>query len=109
MIPSSRTPEGEPNYCPLCGHEVRVDVSYPAGDAPCPYCGHLLWFRDFAGRNVTLQTAVVRMLSEVDKRDAPALVAFQFVGLVAAITATVLLIAGVVIVTLALIIRFVAA
>ena len=109
MIPSSRTPEGEPNCCPLCGHEVRVEVSYPPGDAPCPHCGHLLWFREFAGRNVTSQTAVDRALSDVDKRDAPALVALQFVGLVAAITATVLVSAGAVIVMVALIVRFVAA
>ena len=61
-----------------------------------------------AGRNITLQTAVVRMLSEVDKRDAPALVALQFVGLVAAITAAVLLSAGG-IVMVALIVRLVAA
>jgi len=44
MKPSSRTPEGEPNRCPVCGHEVRIEPSYPPGDAPCPCCGHLLWF-----------------------------------------------------------------
>ena len=49
------------------------------------------------------------MLSEVDKREAPALVALQFVGMVAAITATVLLSAGLVMVMVALIVRFVAA
>jgi hypothetical protein len=44
MKPASRTPEGEPNWCPICGHEVRLEPSRPPGDAPCPYCGHLLWF-----------------------------------------------------------------
>jgi hypothetical protein len=44
MNPASRTPEGEPNQCPICGHEVRLEPSRPPGDAPCPYCGHLLWF-----------------------------------------------------------------
>jgi hypothetical protein len=44
MKPSSRTPEGEPNLCPVCGNEVRLEASQPAGDAPCPHCGHLLWF-----------------------------------------------------------------
>jgi hypothetical protein len=44
MEPSSRTPEGEPNRCPVCGSAVRVDPSRPPGDAPCPHCGHLLWF-----------------------------------------------------------------
>jgi hypothetical protein len=44
MEPSSRTPEGLPNRCPVCGNEIAIDPSRPAGDAPCPYCGHLLWF-----------------------------------------------------------------
>jgi len=44
MSPASRTPEGELNQCPICGHEVRLEPSRPPGDAPCPYCGHLLWF-----------------------------------------------------------------
>ena len=41
---SSRTPEGVPNHCPLCGADVCVEPSQPPGDAPCPRCGHLLWF-----------------------------------------------------------------
>jgi hypothetical protein len=44
MNPASRTPEGEPNQCPICGREVRLEPSRPPGDAPCPNCGHLLWF-----------------------------------------------------------------
>lgn len=46
MIPpiSSRTPEGVPNRCPLCGTDLRLEPSNPPGDAPCPNCGHLLWF-----------------------------------------------------------------
>ena len=44
MIISSRTPEGEPNRCSVCGSEIRIDPSRPAGDAPCPHCGNLLWF-----------------------------------------------------------------
>src|SRR5215831_4565245 len=44
MRPSSRTPEGEPNRCPLCGRAVRLEPSSPPGDAPCPFCGQLLWF-----------------------------------------------------------------
>src|SRR5262245_24399992 len=45
MKPSSRTPEGFPNRCPVCGHNVDIDPSsYPIVDAPCPFCGHLLWF-----------------------------------------------------------------
>ena len=44
MTPASRTPEGESNQCPVCGNEVRLEPSRPPGDAPCPCCGHLLWF-----------------------------------------------------------------
>jgi signal recognition particle subunit SRP54 len=44
MKPSSRTPEGERNRCPVCGNVVRTEPSRPPGDAPCPHCGHLLWF-----------------------------------------------------------------
>jgi len=41
---SSRTPEGIPNRCPVCGSQVRIEPSGPFGDAPCPDCGTLLWF-----------------------------------------------------------------
>jgi tetratricopeptide (TPR) repeat protein len=44
MEPSSRTPEGWPSRCPVCGNEVCIEPSVPPGDAPCPHCGHLLWF-----------------------------------------------------------------
>jgi hypothetical protein len=45
MIPSSRTPEGTPNRCPICGNSIHVEPSsFPTNDAPCPHCGHLLWF-----------------------------------------------------------------
>ena len=44
MEPSSRTPEGEPNRCPVCGKALQIEPSRPPGDAPCPHCGTLLWF-----------------------------------------------------------------
>jgi hypothetical protein len=44
MQPATRTPEGEPNRCPICGHALRIEPSRPPGDAPCPHCGTLLWF-----------------------------------------------------------------
>jgi acyl carrier protein len=44
MTISSRTPEGDPNRCPICGNRVQIESSKPFGDAPCPSCGHLLWF-----------------------------------------------------------------
>jgi hypothetical protein len=46
MTISSRTPEGDPNQCPICGHHVRLEPSIDTRDAPCPHCGHLLWFLD---------------------------------------------------------------
>ncbi|QDV52749.1 phosphopantetheine-binding protein [Gimesia fumaroli] len=44
MTVSSRTPEGFPSNCPVCGASVRIEFSDPANDAPCPQCGCLLWF-----------------------------------------------------------------
>lgn len=44
MFISSRTPEGSPNHCPVCGHDFKIEASDPPGDAPCPCCGHLVWF-----------------------------------------------------------------
>ncbi len=41
---STRTPEGTPNYCPICHSEIRVEPSKQTLDGPCPHCGHLLWF-----------------------------------------------------------------
>jgi acyl carrier protein len=43
MTIASRTPEGFPSRCPVCGAETPLEFSDPAGDAPCPNCGHLLW------------------------------------------------------------------
>ncbi len=44
MVIASRTPEGTPNRCPVCGNDLKVEPSQPTRDAPCPHCGHLLWF-----------------------------------------------------------------
>lgn len=43
MTVSSRTPEGMPSNCSLCGATNNIEYSEPASDAPCPNCGHLLW------------------------------------------------------------------
>ena len=45
MFISSRTPEGTPHRCPVCGADVRIEPSRPGNDAPCPQCGALLWFK----------------------------------------------------------------
>lgn len=60
----SRTPEGEPAKCPVCGNVVSVEPSRPHGDAPCPNCGSLLWLNELtpqvaeqlAERGVTVET-----------------------------------------------------
>ena len=44
MTISSRTPEGQPNLCPVCGDYVVIEPSAGTHDAPCPTCGQLLWW-----------------------------------------------------------------
>ena len=46
MSPSSRTPEGEPNHCDVCGYDQCIEPSLESRDATCPNCGALLWFPD---------------------------------------------------------------
>lgn len=42
MTIASRTPEGFPSHCPVCGHATEIEFSDPGHDAPCPCCGELL-------------------------------------------------------------------
>jgi acyl carrier protein len=52
MIVSSRTPEGLPHQCPVCGKVSSLDPSFPGSDSCCPNCGQLLWwFRDRLSRD----------------------------------------------------------
>ncbi|HKA56539.1 MAG TPA: hypothetical protein VKJ47_23080 [Candidatus Binatia bacterium] len=57
MTISSRTPEGHPNRCPVCRRRLRLSPSWPSADAPCPYCGSLVWFPTVNTRWVTAGTA----------------------------------------------------
>ena len=43
MSISSRTPEGFPAQCPVCGAQTNLEFSVSCDDAPCPECGQLLW------------------------------------------------------------------
>jgi anti-anti-sigma factor len=43
MNDSSRTPEGIPDRCPICGKEVDFGASDRADEAPSSGCGHLVW------------------------------------------------------------------
>jgi hypothetical protein len=64
MTISSRTPEGEPNFCPVCGNGTRTDPStVPTPDAPCPHCGILLWFGDNLRHSVASFRQLIRRLT----------------------------------------------
>jgi anti-anti-sigma factor len=41
---STRTPEGEPIRCEVCGSELKIEPADPSRDAPCTRCGHRVWF-----------------------------------------------------------------
>jgi hypothetical protein len=43
MRTSSRTPDGQPVRCPVCGAQSTVLVSTPPGDSVCPACGSHIW------------------------------------------------------------------
>ncbi len=50
MTISTRTPEGFPHRCPICGEITSLEPSNPGGDSCCPACGQLLWwFKDRLG------------------------------------------------------------
>lgn len=64
MTISSRTPEGEPHGCPVCGKTSAVEPSYPGGDSCCPNCGHLLWwFRDRLHRDIGIAAERITLSS----------------------------------------------
>jgi hypothetical protein len=49
----TRTPEGEPHRCPVCGTAVVIAPSaFPTPDAPCSACGQLLWLSGNPDREV---------------------------------------------------------
>jgi DNA-binding CsgD family transcriptional regulator len=41
-MPSSRTPEGSPLHCSMCGRAIVMEVSSEHGDTTCPFCGCLI-------------------------------------------------------------------
>ena len=70
MIPSSRTPEGQPNRCHVCGHEVRIEPSTPPGDATCPSCGSLLWFNERPLSQCFIPDGTTHVIKATTKREA---------------------------------------
>jgi hypothetical protein len=41
---ASRTPEGEPARCGICGVDVWIEPALETRDGVCPSCGSLVWF-----------------------------------------------------------------
>lgn len=79
MTISSRTPEGMPNRCPICGSRVIIEPSAETCDAPCPRCGQLLWwFQERAGTTrvgrISADTRWINLLRSADSLDAVELV-----------------------------------
>ena len=67
MLPSSRTPEGDPLRCDVCGASEAVDFSTPPGDSVCPVCGCHSWATPNP-RNVNSIREFVRELSDLCPR-----------------------------------------
>jgi hypothetical protein len=69
---SSRTPEGEPVTCPVCGGmSLVVPSAFPTADAPCPRCGHLPWATGDQAREVEESAAArARAMEESVSRGA---------------------------------------
>ncbi len=64
MTISSRTPEGQPNHCPVCSAHVCIDPSPLFGDATCPRCGSLLWFLNVESRCQVFERSQSRSLRD---------------------------------------------
>ena len=54
MDVSSRTPDGMPNRCPVCGSDFALSPSTASFDAPCPNCGSLVWFSQHSEQPVVV-------------------------------------------------------
>lgn len=68
MIISSRTPEGTPHECPLCGATSKLEPAFPGGDAVCPACGQLLWwFRDRLGEQLASALETLSLNDSLNK------------------------------------------
>ena len=64
MTISSRTPEGLPNYCPICNSDICIEPSALFGDATCPNCGSLLWFLNVKSSTHVYDRSVSRGIRE---------------------------------------------
>ena len=64
MDDSSSAIENAPNCCPACGGEATIRPAGPAGDFPCPHCGHLLWFLRKSVEGVVIFTFLPGLMSD---------------------------------------------
>src|SRR5262245_44161982 len=64
---SSRTPEGQPAKCPVCGTDsVVVTSTYPTFDVPCPRCGCLLILPDMTPGRICPISVTQKMQQALD-------------------------------------------
>lgn len=68
MNVSSRTPEGVPNHCTVCGHRFTLSPSIPPGDVPCPNCGSLVWCTSFKELDPAIANETKKAIREAIKR-----------------------------------------
>ncbi len=60
MSIATRTSEGLPFRCKICGEVTLLEPSLPLGDAVCPRCGNLVvWFRDRIGANLGIDAEAI--------------------------------------------------
>lgn len=69
MLPASRTPDGTPIDCPVCGLSDVVTPSTPPGDCVCPHCGSLVWVPESASSVKVAVRAFTNELQELVKRE----------------------------------------
>jgi hypothetical protein len=63
---SSWIQKGSPDRCPACRKILRPKPDLLSGEAPCPYCGRLLWFFVIKGETYFLFPEDVDSLDKVE-------------------------------------------
>jgi anti-anti-sigma factor len=48
----------------VCDSAIKIEPSDPAGDAPCPNCGHLLWFTWDNGDEIVIKPTCSTLRAE---------------------------------------------
>jgi acyl carrier protein len=79
MTISSRTPEGDPYLCPICGQPAALETS-DAGDTICPRCGQLLWqLRDCIADVTGMPADTIRLSDQLDESTSDSLETVELV------------------------------